>query len=218
MKLEQLQLVIFDWDGTLMDSTGHIVASIQAAAQDLGLSPPSEAKARSVIGLSLDRALSTAMPGLSPETARAFALAYRERYLAEDRDEGALYPGAGALLDQLDAAGLWSAVATGKGRVGLDRAMREMGVEARFVVTRCADESRSKPHPQMLEDILTFTGLEATQALMVGDTSYDLDMARALNMPAVAVCEGAHEPKRLRESRPMALLDHVGQLADWLGI
>lgn len=218
MRLEQLQLVIFDWDGTLMDSTGHIVASIQAAAQDLGFPPPPEDKARSVIGLSLDRALATVMPGLSPETARAFALAYRERYLAEGRDEGALYPGTEALLDRLDESGVWSAVATGKGRQGLDRAMGEMGVEDRFVVTRCADESRSKPHPQMLEDILTFTGLDPAQALMVGDTSYDLDMARALSMPAVGVCDGAHEPARLRASRPLALLEHVGELADWLAL
>jgi len=213
---DELKLVIFDWDGTLMDSTAHIVASVQAAAQDIGLPPPSEERARSVIGLSLDRALATALPGLSPERAQAFAMAYRERYLAADRDEGALFPGVEALLNRLDEAGIWTAVATGKGRAGLDRAMAEMGVSSRFLVTRCADESRSKPHPQMLEELLDWTGLEAHQALMVGDSSFDLDMARSLGMASVGVTSGAHSAERLRQSEPLVLLEDVAQLSDWL--
>lgn len=215
---DTLRLVIFDWDGTLMDSTGHIVASVQAAAQDMGWPPPPAERVRSVIGLSLDQALSAAVPGASPAEAEAFAAAYRGRYLAPDRDEGALYPGVEALLDRLDAAGIWSAVATGKGRAGLDRVLGEMDIERRFVATRCADEARSKPHPQMLEDILEVTGLEARDALMVGDTSFDLEMAGHLGMPAVAVRGGAHPEERLRQAAPRVILDSVDDLGDWLGL
>lgn len=213
-----LRLIIFDWDGTLMDSTAHIVASVQAAAQDMGWPPPPAERVRSVIGLSLDRALAAAMPGAPPQSARAFAQAYRERYLAEDRDEGALYPGVVRALDWLDSAGIWSAVATGKGRAGLDRAMAEMGIEERFVASRCADESRSKPHPQMLEDLLAFTGVEAHEALMVGDTSFDLDMAAHLGIPAVGVTGGAHDRERLLGCKPSVILRGVGELPDWLGV
>ena len=214
--LTKLQLVIFDWDGTLMDSTAHIVASVQAAAQDLGWPPPPAERVRSVIGLSLDQALARALPGLSRAEAQAFQTAYRERYLAEDRDEGGLYPGALRVLDRLQGQGIWSAVATGKGRAGLDRVLSELDIEARFVATRCADEARSKPHPQMLEDLLDVTGLEADQALMVGDTSFDLEMAAAIRMPAVAVTGGAHPEARLRECRPLAILPGVSHLDEWL--
>lgn len=215
---DAIRLVIFDWDGTLMDSTGHIVASVQAAAQDMGWEPPPSDCVRSVIGLSLDKALGTVMPRASRREMAAFESAYRARYLAPDRDEGALYPGTEALLDRLDAAGIWSAVATGKGRAGLDRAMREMGIIDRFVATRCADESRSKPHPQMLEDLLEFTGLEAADALMVGDTSFDIEMAGHLGIPAVAVTGGAHPVERLEAAGPVAVLESVESLAGWLGL
>ena len=212
------RLVIFDWDGTLMDSTGHIVASVQQAALEMGWEAPAPDKVRAVIGLSLAQALATVMPETSPTAARAFEAAYRRHYLNPDMDEGDLFPGVRDLLQALRAADIWAAVATGKGRSGLDRVMKKLGVEELFVASRCADEARSKPHPQMLEDILHVTGLEAREAVMVGDTSFDLDMARALRMPAFGVTGGAHPAEQLRACEPMGVLERVTDIRHPLGL
>ncbi|MDQ2070727.1 HAD-IA family hydrolase [Natronospira bacteriovora] len=212
----QPRIVIFDWDGTLMDSTGHIVASVQAAVRELGWVEPDAEAVRSVIGLSLDRALETVMPEPSPTAVQAFQQAYRRYYLDPGVHEGDLFPGVDSLLEDLAGAGIWAAVATGKGRAGLDRVMGKLAVSGHFVTSRCADEARSKPHPQMLEDILDYTGLEPADALMVGDTTFDLDMARSLRMPAIGVTGGAHPAERLRQSQPLALLDRVADLRSCL--
>lgn len=212
------RLVIFDWDGTLMDSTGHIVVSVQQAALEMGWEAPAPDKVRAVIGLSLDRALATVMPEPSESAARAFEDAYRRHYLNPDMNEGELFPGVRELLLELREADIWAAVATGKARPGLDRVMKKLDVDHLFVASRCADEARSKPHPQMLEDILHVTGLEAHQAVMVGDTSFDLDMARALRMPAFGVTGGAHPAEQLRACEPMGMLECVTDIRHPLGL
>lgn len=214
--MAQPQLLVFDWDGTLADSTGFIVAVIQATARDLGWPEPEPDRVRSVIGLSLDEAIARAMPEASPQEVRRFAGAYRERYLAAPEGSARLYPGVADMLAQLEAQGYWMAVATGKGRAGLDAALKASGISGHFLVTRSAEETRSKPHPAMLESILDETGLYPEQALMLGDTRFDLEMAANAGVSALGVLGGAHERKELERAGPAVILESLPELQDWL--
>ena len=209
------ELIVFDWDGTLMDSAAAIVAAIQAAAADLGLNPPTEARARHVIGLGLHEALRYALPELEEGRHEVLATRYRHHYLSRDH-ELSLFGGIEELLRDLSGAGFLLAVATGKSRQGLDRALGASGIAGLFDATRCADECHSKPHPQMLEELITEVGATAESTLMIGDTTHDIEMAHNAGVAALAVGYGAHSRRELEAKSPLACADTVEELSLWL--
>ena len=210
----QIELITFDWDGTLMDSTGAIVASLQAACRDLGIAEPSEQRALHIIGLGLRDALVSAVPDLPEDRYAALAERYRYRFFSH---EGlVLFPGVTALIDELEAAGYHLAVATGKTRRGLDRALQESGMVGRFHATRCADECHSKPHPQMLHELMDEFAVAPEATLMIGDTTHDLLMAKNAGANALAVTYGAHPRGALEAELPVFCASSVEELTVWL--
>lgn len=208
-----MKLVVFDWDGTLVDSTARISACFEHAAAELGLPPCPHA--REVIGLSLLRAVKVLYPDLDSATQTEFVHAYR-RWFVSDIPSSRPFPAVVRTLEVLKERGHWMAVATGKSRRGLDRELQAFELSAFFYATRCADEAPSKPHPQMLHDILEELGLQADQGLMVGDTTYDLEMASAAGMGAVAALYGAHEATRLLQFDLLGAVSDIGDLPDLL--
>jgi len=212
---KRFELIVFDWDGTLMDSTGAIVASIKAAASDLGIEPPSDERASHIIGLGLIDALRHALPDLPEERYQDVALRYRHHYMARDH-ELTLFAGAESMIDELAGAGHALAVATGKTRKGLDRAFEVSGLGSRFHASRCADECHSKPHPQMLEELMDEFGVPPEATLMIGDTTHDLLMARNARVAALGVAYGAHPRAVLEAEAPLYCAADVAQLAAWL--
>ncbi len=213
--LRQFDLVVFDWDGTLMDSTVAIVRSIQAAAVDLGLPEPPQERARHVIGLGLGDALRHVVPELDAVQATQFAARYRHHYFTYE-DQLGLYAGAHELLKAIADSGVGLAVATGKSRLGLVRALKATGLESRFAATRCADQTHSKPHPAMLQELMQELQTTPERTLMVGDTTHDLTMARAAGTPAVGITHGAHTVDQLRALAPAALVNSLPELEQWL--
>lgn len=212
---ERPELVVFDWDGTLIDSTGVIARSIQAAAADLGLPVPPLERARHVIGLGLRDALAYAVPDLDASGAKAFSDRFRHHYLSRE-EHLELFDGACELLDGIGDAGIRIAVATGKTSAGLTRSLAATGLEGRFCATRCADQTEPKPHPAMLLELMREVGVAADRTLMVGDTTHDLAMALAAGTPAVALTHGAHGRVQLSAFQPLALLDSLHELRQWL--
>jgi phosphoglycolate phosphatase len=208
-------LIVFDWDGTLLDSAGAIVRAIQAATLDLGLPVPDEQRARHVIGLGLADALQHAVPELRPEHYQAMVDRYRFHYLSGDH-ELSLFAGVPEMLQTLQAAGHALAVATGKSRLGLERALDHSGLRSLFQATRCADECHSKPHPQMLEELMLEFAVAPEATLMIGDTSHDLLMASNAGVAALGVTYGAHTHEHLLDHQPLACLHSIEELGDWL--
>ena len=208
-------LIVFDWDGTLIDSAGGIVESIQEAARDLNLPVPARETASHVIGLGLHDSLRTAVPTLPEDQYRVFAEAYRRHFLAR-QGTMALFPGVRELLQDLHAAGHRLAVATGKSRRGLDHALESSALRRFFCASRCADETNPKPHPAMLLELMEQLAVAPGQALMIGDTSHDLEMARSAGVDAVAVAYGAHPGTELRALAPRACVASVPELREWL--
>ncbi len=209
------QLIVFDWDGTILDSAGAIVRAIQAACRDLDLPEPSDAQARHVIGLGLGDAMRHAVPGLAPERYPQMIERYRYHYLSRDH-ELTLFEGIPALLARLKAAGHWLAIATGKSRLGLERALDHSGLRPYFLGSRCADECHSKPHPQMLEELMREFGVGPEATVMIGDTSHDLLMASNAGVAGLGVTYGAHPHDHLLEHAPLACLHNVAELDAWL--
>ncbi|MCD6672092.1 MAG: HAD-IA family hydrolase [Burkholderiaceae bacterium] len=211
----RFRLVVFDWDGTLIDSTAAIVHALRAAAADLGLPIPSRERASHVIGLALFDAIRMAVPSIEREQLPEFVVRYRHHYFAVD---GRLEPfeGIPQLLAELVDSGAWLAVATGKSRVGLDRALEQTGWARHFLATRCADEGVPKPDPWMLSDICEELGVDPVQALMVGDTTHDLGMARAAGAGAIAVTYGAHPRRELEAEPSLAMVDSIAELRETL--
>jgi phosphoglycolate phosphatase len=212
---KRYELIVFDWDGTLMDSAGAIVASIRSAALDLGMAPPSEARARHVIGLGLGEALRYALPELDESRHEELADRYRHHYLAQDH-ELVLFDGAAEMVQALADAGHLLAVATGKSRKGLDRALGHSGLHEHFHATRCADECQSKPHPQMLEELMAELAVAPDATLMIGDTTHDLLMARNAGVAGVGVTHGAHTAEALAGAHPLHLAGSIDDLQQWL--
>jgi len=209
------ELVVFDWDGTLLDSAGAIVNAIKASSRDLGLPEPSDAQARHVIGLGLTDALRHAVPELKPERYQEMVERYRFHYLSGD-NALTLFAGVREMLGRLQVAGHVLAVATGKSRLGLERALDHSGLRPLFRASRCADECHSKPHPQMLEELMAEFGVAAEATVMIGDTSHDLLMASNAGVDSLAVTYGAHPHEHLLECKPRACLHTVGELDNWL--
>ena len=208
-------LIVFDWDGTLFDSTALIVRCIQDACVDVGAARPSDVDAAYVIGLGLADALRHAVPDLPEARYPEMVDRYRHHYLSRDHDL-CLFDGVAELVRELQEAGFILAVATGKSRVGLDRALTVSGLGHRFSASRCADECRSKPHPQMLEELLEEFGLGPDDALMIGDTTHDLQMAANAGVDAVGVAYGAHSAEVLQALSPRTVVHDVESLAAWL--
>jgi phosphoglycolate phosphatase len=213
--MSRYELVIFDWDGTIMDSTALIAACIQDACRDLGLAIPPEREAKWVIGLGFLQTVEHVAPGLDRERALALAEAYRRHFLAREH-EAPIFAGIPSLLDELRSRERLLAVATGKARRGLDRVLEACGLGDRFDATRCADEGFPKPHPDMVLHLLEATGIEAGRALMVGDTTHDLELAANAGVDAVAVCYGAHDEGQLRSRQARHYAGSVEDLRQWL--
>ncbi len=216
MSKRPYNLLVFDWDGTVMDSEQHIVSALLAAIDELGLPKRSVDEAKNIIGLGLREAVDALYPGSSTTLHSDLVERYRHHFLVADSTPSPLFPGAVALLESLNDAGYLLAVATGKGRGGLDNVLDETGLKNMFVTTRCADESFSKPHPQMLEYIMDFTGCEPEETLMIGDTEYDMEMASNAATPALAVSYGVHELERLQKHKPVGVIDALTELQPWL--
>ncbi len=215
MAKKQFDFIVFDWDGTLMDSTATIVKCIQASARDLGLPVPDERAASYVIGLSLSDAMQMAMPDVDPKYYPRLVERYRYHYLAKDH-ELPLFAGIGEMLTELSQEGYFLAVATGKSRVGLNRAMHSTNLLSMFDATRCADETFSKPHPAMLQELTRELGQDMKRTLMIGDTTHDLQMAQNAGAASVAVEYGAHDAATLTAFDPQYSASTVEQLRLWL--
>jgi phosphoglycolate phosphatase len=209
------QALVFDWDGTLVDSAAAIATAVQGAAAEAGLPVPTTEAARSIIGLGLVEVSYALFPDADEAAMKRWAEAYRDLYWAAPESFTKLFPGVdemlGALSDDFQLA-----VATGKGRKGLDAALERTSLGRHFAASRTADETRSKPHPQMIEEILDELGVDAAEVLMIGDTTFDIAMARAANVDAVGVLCGSHADEDLREAGAIAVLEIVTDLNGWL--
>ena len=207
--------MIFDWDGTLMDSTSVIAAALQSACRDVGIAVPTERDARFVIGLGAADTFRHVAPELGPEGQRALAERYRHHFLSNEH-QAPLYEGVREMLADLHGRGRRLAVATGKARRGLDRALDATGLRPWFEATRCADEGFAKPHPDMLLMLMDMTGVEPRNALMVGDTTHDLELAANAGVEAIAVSYGAHDEELLATRPALARCASVAELHRWL--
>ncbi|ARQ46013.1 HAD-IA family hydrolase [Oxalobacter formigenes] len=215
MSKQQFNLIVFDWDGTLMDSTSAIVKSLQDSAADLGLPTPDKKKAAHVIGLGLREALETVLPDVSPEYYPKLIERYRTHFL-KNSVSLSLFDGVREMLDDLKNQDYFLAVATGKSRAGLNRAIDEVGLQGYFDASRTADETHSKPHPAMLLELTEQLGEPMKRTVMIGDTTHDLLMANNAGASGIAVQYGAHSPKELQLMHPMYSADTVEELHRWL--
>lgn len=211
-----LRLLVFDWDGTLMDSIASILACTKRTIADLELGELPDDTIRSTIGLGLRETVEVLSPGCDEAQYGRILSRYREHWFASYRDLPLLFEGVHRLLESLAAEGYLLAVATGKSRRGLDYAMAQTGLEGLFQATRTADETFSKPHPKMLFDVFEELGVRPQEAMMIGDTTYDLEMARNAGSPGVGVCSGSHPREELVRFEPVACLENVVDLAPWL--
>jgi len=211
----RFDLLVFDWDGTIVDSTAMIATCIQKAAADLGLTVPTLDQASHVIGLGLLDALARAVPDLAADRVDEFSARYRHHYFACE-PEIVLFDGVRDLLVERAEAGLPLAVATGKSRRGLARAFESTGLGQLFESSRCADETHAKPHPAMLLELADELNVSPERIVMIGDTTHDLQMANAAGAGAVGVTYGAHSRELLSECVPLALAESVGELHRWL--
>lgn len=210
------ELIVFDWDGTLMDSEARIVTCMQQAARDLEYPVPSASATREIIGLGLREAIAKLFQNPGQTRVEALANQYRRHFLGDELAPSELFSGARELLQFLLEEDYFLAVATGKSRRGLNKEFNSTGLGELFHASRCADEAFSKPHPQMLEDILDQLGIEPQRTLVVGDTEYDMQMAISAGADALGVGYGVHEVNRLLDSGALACLDSLQQMPEWL--
>ncbi len=217
ISLQPYKLLIFDWDGTLADSAQQIVGAMQQAILGLQLPPRQDEDIRVLIGLGLNECLQILYPEIEVEKLRGLLEGYRKQWVTGGGAEAPLFAGALAAVRALHAQGYRIAIATGKARRGLDRSLRHHPELAQLVInSRCADESASKPDPLMLTQLLEAEGLRADQALMIGDTSYDMVMASAISMRAVGVACGVHDPARMLNAGGHSVIDDVAALPAWI--
>jgi phosphoglycolate phosphatase len=209
-------LFIFDWDGTLMDSERQIVHCMQTAAADLALVVPDREDVRLIIGLGLPEAILALFPSCSAGLREQIRLAYARHFIAGSGGQSELFPGAMQLLRALRSNNLQVAVATGKSRAGLDRVLSQSGVSSLFHATRCADETASKPDPKMLFEILESLSVPVDEAIMIGDTTYDLEMAASAGMRSIGVAHGVHSVESLEKHSPVAVVRDLIELAPLL--
>ncbi len=209
------KLFVFDWDGTLMDSEAKIVNCMQSAIRDMGFDSRSEEQIRNIIGLGFKEALTMLYPDKT-DFYDEFVKQYRVYFLDDKSEASPLFSHVEPLLELLNKNTRFLAVATGKGRQGLDKVLKETNLQQYFHVTRCADETFSKPNPQMLYEIMDFVGVEAHQTVMVGDTEYDLNMARNAGCDAIGVAHGVHDITRLQQCKPVDIYPDIKAVYHWL--
>lgn len=213
--INKFDLIVFDWDGTLLDSASVIVSSIQGAARDVGLSQPSAENARHVIGLGLSEALEYLFPSLSSQQSGLLMDRYRHHYF-EYEQKISLFEGVTEIIKTLHAEDFLLAVATGKSRAELNNALEASRLGVYFHASRCADETFSKPHPAMLLELMEQFGVEAGRTLMIGDTTHDLQMAINAKVAGLAVAYGAHPRESLISLAPLACVNSITELHLWL--
>jgi phosphoglycolate phosphatase len=213
-----VKIVIFDWDGTLVDSVDHIADSLHQAATDLGYPALEREAYRDIIGLGMVEALERLYPGISREEMTTSREGYGNYVFRKVTTPQNVFDGMADVVADLRGAGRGCSVATGKSRRGLESALVSSGLGAHFDITRCADETRSKPDPRMLEEILQFYGVEPSEAVMIGDTRYDLEMAQRIGMPSIGVEWGVHKRDVLGGYAPHAIVDSVPDLRSVLGL
>ena len=211
----RFDLIAFDWDGTLFDSTAIITRSIQLAVQDVGGARPSDQAAAWVIGMALPQALAHAAPDVPPDKYPELGLRYRYHYL-QHQDDISLFDGVLGLLDMLKAQGHLLTVATGKSRRGLDEVLQAVQLRGRFDASRTADETAGKPHPLMLHELMGELDVPPERTLMIGDTTHDLEMARAAGCASVGVGYGAHSSEEFAGLSPLFVAHSVAELHQWL--
>lgn len=214
----QVKVVIFDWDGTLVDSVDHIADSIHQAATDLGYPAREREAYRDIIGLGMIEALEALYPGLSREEMNAIREGYARYFFAKVTTPQNVFAGMADVLEDLRKSGRVCAVATGKSRRGLKGALETSGLGRHFELTRCADETRSKPDPTMLREIIEHYGIRSSEAVMIGDTRYDLEMAQRIDMPSIGVEWGVHGREVLGQYDPHAIVGTVMDLREVLGL
>jgi len=213
-----VKVVIFDWDGTIVDSVEHIADSLQRAAADLGYPSLERQAYRDIIGLGMVEALEQLYPGLSPDEMQAMRERYAHYFFSRQTTPEYVFAGMPDLLADLRRSGRGCSVATGKSRRGMDQALGGSGLAPYFDITRCADETRSKPDPAMLQEIVAFYQVSPEEAVMIGDTRYDLEMARRIGMPAIGVEWGVHGRDVLSAYDPHAIVGTVADLRRVLGL
>lgn len=218
--MKQFPLLVFDWDGTLVDSIERIVTSLQHASKLAADVDLSDEQAKNVIGLGLSEAIASLHPELDAHTQSAelekIADAYRQHYLYDNPVPAPLFSGVTGLLDRLREEGYTLAISTGKSRLGLERSISEHQLATYFSTTRCAGENKSKPHPEMLHEILHELNFSAEQALMIGDSEHDLKMASNANMQSIGVTHGVHDEATLKKHNPLTCLNHITELSEYL--
>lgn len=214
----KVKVVIFDWDGTLVDSVDHIAESLHQAATELGYPQLEREAYRDIIGLGMVEALEKLYPGISRDEMNAIREGYGRYFFSKVTTPQNVFDGMADVVSDIRGSGRGCSVATGKSRRGLDVALVSSGLGDQFDITRCADETRSKPDPAMLEDIVRFYGVDPSEAVMIGDTRYDLDMAQRMGMPAIGVEWGVHKRDVLAGYSPHAIVDTVADLRRVLGL
>jgi phosphoglycolate phosphatase len=215
MMSNKYELLVFDWDGTIMDSAGIIVLSIEAACAEMGIASPERDRIRHIIGLGFDAAMAFILPDLDKNHYEIFVKHYRKHVHSHDEDL-ALFDGAADTIKVLNQLGYTLAVATGKNRATFDKELQLSGLTPFFHGSRCADETMSKPHPAMLLDLMKTLSFDSSQTLVIGDTTHDLQMARNANVAAIAVTFGAHPKEELAKLAPIACVDDFFELRTWL--
>lgn len=216
MRARRFDLIAFDWDGTLFDSTAVIARCIQSAVTDLGYTPPSQEAASYVIGMGLAQALAHAAPDVPREQYALLGERFRFHYMAHQNDLS-LFAGVLPLLAELKERQHLLAVATGKNRAGLDEVLRTQALSGVFDSSRTADETAGKPHPRMLHELMGEFGVKPERTLMIGDTTHDLQMALNAGCASLGVSYGAHEPAAFDALKPLHVAHSVRELHDWLG-
>ncbi len=214
----KVKVVIFDWDGTLVESVEHIAESLHQAATELGYPQLEREAYRDIIGLGMVEALEKLYPGISREEMNNIREGYGRYFFIKVTTPQNVFAGMADVVTDIRGAGLGCSVATGKSRRGLDIALDSSGLGPHFDTTRCADETRSKPDPTMLEEIVRFYGIDPSDAVMIGDTRYDLDMAQRIGMPSIGVEWGVHKRDVLGDYSPHAIVDTVPDLRKVLGL
>lgn len=210
-----VELIIFDWDGTLMDSEAKIVNCFRKAVADVQINYPGDVATRNIIGLGLKEALDILLPDQGDEIRLQVVERYREHFLYLDETQMPLFEGVEEGLKQLQSGNYTLAIATGKARIGLDRVLQYTQLGEYFVASRCADEAVSKPHPRMVLDILAETGVSSDNAIVVGDTTYDIQMAHNAGADALAVCYGVHNSEKLKAENPVACVEDFDSVLNW---
>jgi len=211
---DKIKLIVFDWDGTLMDSEAQIVACLHAAIADLELAPMDDDTVKNVIGLGLREAIDTLVPGRDERFQQTFVEHYRKYWFQSEASQ--LFEGVREMLATLKQQQLLLGVATGKARRGLERVLDETDLAACFHATRCSDEAPSKPHPGMLLDIMAKLEVSPGETLMVGDTEYDMEMATNAGAAKIAVRTGVHSEERLNRHAPLVCLDRLVDMPEWM--